>query len=232
MDDNGLSFPVLLDKFFRVMGSGKAYLNLVYLLISFPLGIFYFVYLITGLSVGLPLIFLWVGITILLFVGVGWWLLAAFEREMAIRWLNEEISPMTKPSTEGVDLWTRFKDYFLNPVTWKGLLYLFLKFPLGIFSFVVVVTLVSITVSFLATPVLYQSFSAFTPVVDLGNDAIWMVDSINDALLFSVIGVFLWPASLHAINAVTWLHAKMAKYLLGMEWPGKSASAEVEITEG
>jgi hypothetical protein len=225
MDNEGFSFPDYIDKFFRVMGSGWAYLNLLYLLISFPLGIFYFVYLVTGLSVGLSLIIIWVGIPLLLLVGAGWWLLAAFERQMAIHWLKEDIAPMTQPPAEGEDLWTRFKNYFLNPVTWKSPLYLFLKFPLGIFSFVVVITLVSITLSFLAMPILYQSFSVFTPQFDFGGGHVWYVDSMNDAILFTVMGVFLWPMTLHAVNGVTWLHAKLAKYLLSREWPGKTTTA-------
>jgi hypothetical protein len=158
--------------------------------------------------------------------------MAAFERQMAIHWLKEEIEPMTQPSAEGEDLWTRFKNYFLNPVTWKGLLYLFLKFPLGIFSFVVLITLVSFTLSFLAMPVLYQGFSIITPEIDFGGGLIWHVDSMSDAVLFTVIGVFLWPVTLHALNGVTWLHAKMAKYLLSKEWQGKTTSVELEITEG
>jgi succinate dehydrogenase/fumarate reductase cytochrome b subunit len=228
MIKNGLSFPDLMDKFFRVMGSGQAYLNYLYLLLSFPLGIFYFVFLISGLSVGLPLLIIWVGIPILFLVVAGWWLLAAFERQMAIHWLKEDIAPMTKPPSEGGDLWTRFKDYFLNPVTWKGLLYLFLKFPLGIFSFVVLIALTAFTVSFLAMPVLYQAFTALAPQIDFGAGFIWYVDSMNDALMATLIGVFLWPVTLHALNGVTWLHAKLAKYLLSMEWPGKS----VAISEG
>jgi len=232
MDSNGLNFNDLLDKFFRVMGSGQAYLNSIYLLISFPLGIFYFVFLISGLSVGLPLLIIWVGIPLLLLVGACWWLLAAFERQMAIHWLKEDIAPMTNPSTEGTDLWTRFKDYFLNPVTWKSLLYLFLKFPLGIFSFVVLITLISLTVSFLAMPVIYQAFTALTPQVNFGPGLIWHIDSINDALIATLIGVFLWPLTLHALNGVTWLHAKLAKYLLSMEWPGKNTPVELESTRG
>ncbi|MGD8456364.1 MAG: sensor domain-containing protein [Anaerolineales bacterium] len=226
MDNNGLSFPDIIDKFFRVMGSGQAYLNSLYLLLSFPLGIFYFIFLVTGLSVGIPLLIIWVGIPILLLVFAGWWLLAAFERQMTMHWLKEDIAPMTKPQLEDSDPWTRFKDYFLNPVTWKGLLYLFLKFPLGIFSFVVLITLTSLTVSFLAMPVLYQAFTAFTPEIYFGGGAVWYVDSINDALMATMIGVFLWPVTLHAINGVTWLHAKLAKYLLSMDWPGKPALIE------
>jgi hypothetical protein len=231
MDSNDNGIPDFIDKFFRVMGSGQAYLNLFYLLISFPLGIFYFVFLITGLATGLPLLIIWIGIPILLLVGAGWWLLAAFERQLAIHWLKEDIAPMTRPSAEGEDFWVRFKDYFLNPVTWKSLLYLFLKFPLGIFSFVVLVTFTSITVSFLAMPVLYQAFDSITPAVEFGYGFYWHMDSMNDALLASMIGLLLWPVSLHALNGVTWLHAKLAKYTLSVDWPGTSAPTSVEIAE-
>ena len=51
---------------------------------------------------------------------------------------------------------------------------------------------------------------------------------MNDALMATLIGVFLWPVTLHAVNGVTWLHAKLAKYLLSMEWPGKP----VALSEG
>ncbi|MCK5645321.1 MAG: sensor domain-containing protein, partial [Anaerolineales bacterium] len=71
-------------RFFKVVLSKQAYLNLLYLLAAFPLGIFYFVFLISGLSTGISLVIIWVGIPILLLVGIAWWGLANLERIMAI----------------------------------------------------------------------------------------------------------------------------------------------------
>ena len=75
-----------IGKFFRVIIDGRAYFKILYVFLTFPLGIFYFVFLITGLSVGIGLTIIWIGIPILLLIGLGWWGLAAFERWMAISW--------------------------------------------------------------------------------------------------------------------------------------------------
>lgn len=42
-----------LIKFFGVAVQGRTYLNMLYLLLSFPLGLSYFVILVTGLALGI-----------------------------------------------------------------------------------------------------------------------------------------------------------------------------------
>lgn len=201
--------------FFRIICSGQAYLNLLYLLAAFPLGVFYFVFLVTGLSTGISLIIIWVGIPILLLVGIAWWTLANFERFMVIHLLKEDLSPMTVSPDQDASIWTRFKGYFVNPVTWKSLLYLFLKFPLGLATFVVLITLISLTLAFLITPFTYQSLAFFQPGISIGgNQLIWQINSISDALLAGFIGLILWPVTLHISNGLTWVHAQLAKVML------------------
>ncbi len=51
--------------FFGVIARPQSYINIFYLLLAFPLGIAYFVFLVTGISVGASLIIIWVGIPIL-----------------------------------------------------------------------------------------------------------------------------------------------------------------------
>lgn len=216
-------FNDYIEKFFRVISSRQAYLNLLYVLLSFPLSIFYFVFLVTGLTTGIPLIIIWIGIPLLVLVGIGWWLLAALERQMAIHWLKEDIPPMTLPPTEGADLVTRFRDYFTNIVTWKSLVYLFGKFPLGILNFIVWVTMVAFTLTFLGMPFFYQFFGSIIPVVvDFGGGMFWYIDSLSDALIASVFGIFLWPVTLHILNGVAWVNGKFAKVMLGLYKPVKS----------
>jgi hypothetical protein len=209
-------------RFFRVIGCGQSYLNLLYLLVAFPLGIFYFTFLASGLSAGISLSIIWVGIPILLLVGVGWWALASFERFMVIHMLNEDIPVMWHPSNEGTGIWTRFKEFFTNPVTWKSLLYLFLKFPLGIATFVILITLISLTLAFLTMPFTYEFLSEIQVGVFFGLDLpAWHIDSMSDALLGVLIGLILWPVTLHVTNGLAWLHAKFAKVMLSvdpMEW--------------
>jgi hypothetical protein len=209
-------------RFFKVIVSGQAYLNLFYLLAAFPLGVFYFAFLISGLSTGISLSIIWVGIPILLLVGVGWWALASFERFMAIHWLKEDVPAMALPSNEGTDIWTRFKEFFTNPVTWKSPLYLLLKFPLGIATFVILIALTSLTLAFLTMPLTYEFLPEFQVGVffDPGLPT-WRIDSLSDALLGSLIGLMLWPVTLHVINGLAWVHAKFAKVMLSVDPMGR-----------
>ena len=46
--------------FFGVIAEPQSYINILYLLLAFPLGIAYFVFLVTGISVGAGLIIIWV----------------------------------------------------------------------------------------------------------------------------------------------------------------------------
>lgn len=212
-------------QFFRVMVSGQTYLNLIYLGAAFPLGVFYFVFLVSGLSTGISLAIIWVGIPILLLVGVAWWVLASFERFMAINLLKEDIPAIARPSNEGADLWSRFKIYFANPVTWKSLLYLFLKFPLGITTFIILITLVSLTLAFLSMPLTYEHLQYFQGGISFGPGLpIWQIDSLNDALLGALIGVMLWPVTLHVTNGLAYVHAKFARLMLGAESKNMLAS--------
>jgi len=136
-----------LESKFRVLWEKQTYVNLLYLLVSFPLGIFYVVFLLLGLTSILSTTFI-LGAPILLLVIFIWWRLAGFERNLAMRWLHVEIRPMAPPRKEGLNRWERFRVPLTNAVTWKSLAYLFVKFPLGIISCVVILNMFVLTLGF------------------------------------------------------------------------------------
>ena len=215
--------------FFGVMGSGQAYLNLLYVLAAFPLGLFYFVYLVSGLSFGISLSIIWIGVPLLLLVGAGWWIMASFERYMAIHLLKENVPEMAHPSNQSDELWTRFKKYFTNPVTWKSLVYLFIKFPLGLATFVVLAVLVSLTFGLLSMPFTYQHMEPFH--ISFGRVLpVTQIDSLADALLAAFVGLILWPVTLHITNWFARVHAKFAKVMLG-NYPFDRFAAIIETEE-
>ena len=203
--------------FFKVVINGQAYLNLVYLLAAFPLGVFYFVFLVTGLSLGVSLSILWVGIPLLLMVGVGWWMLARFERLISIHWLKEEVPSITVPHNPVEGIWPTFKSYITNPVTWKSPLYLFLKFPLGVATFTILIILVSLTLAFLTLPLTYQVLDFQIGGFFSVDQILWQVDGLGEALVGTLIGLILWPATLQLINGMTWVHAKFARVMLSAD---------------
>jgi hypothetical protein len=195
------------ERFFGVITQGQTYLNLVYLLLAFPLGLFYFIFLVTGLSLGVGLFIIWIGILILVGMFAAWVGLAYFERWQAIKLLHVDIPPMMRKPTSGMNLWEKFKAYFSDAGTWKGLLYLFLKFPMGIVSFVVVVTLVSLSGGLMLTPVLYPY-----GYIQFGG---WALGSMTEAVGVSLLGILILFASLHVFNGLAYVSGQLARVLLG-----------------
>ena len=195
-----------LKRLFGVVTNPQSYLNIVYLLLAFPLGTFYFVFLVTGLSLGVGLSITLLGIPLLGLVLGGSWALCRFERGAAIIMLKVDI-PAGSPQPESSGLWSRVKVLLKDRVTWTGMLYLLLKFPLGIASFTIVVTLIAVSLALLAAPILYI-------YVDI-NLAIWYVDTLSEAFALTLIGVALSFISLHLMNGMAYVSGRMARVLLG-----------------
>lgn len=196
-----------LQKLFIVFTRPQTYLNLVYLFLTFPLGIIYFTVLITGISLGIGLMIVWVGFLILVAVLALSWAFTIFERQLAINLLH--ISIPQKPSTAvpGETILHQLKRLVTNSQTWKGMLYLFLKFPLGIITFSVAVTLLAVSLSLILAPLLYQ----FVPVNFFDVE----INSMSLALLMTVVGIFLLPLSLFALNFMADLWGKITEIFLG-----------------
>ena len=211
--------------FFGVVADPRSYMNVLYLLLSFPLGIAYFVFLVTGISLGLGLLIIWVGVPILVLVLAASWALYQLERLLAIHLLKEDI-PAIAPGDDRserledghpslgteerlfIGAWRRLKAHLANRLTWTGILYLFLKFPLGIASFVMVVVLVAFTGALLAAPFYFS--------VDDGIDiGIWQVDELWEALILTIIGIPLAFISLHLMNGAAFLQGRLARLMLG-----------------
>ncbi len=216
-----------LAKFFGVFLDGQSYLNALYVFLAFPLGLFYFIFLVVGLSLGISLLILWVGILILLVVLGGWWAFAAFERQMAIWLLHEDIPPMPRPGAQPQGTWAQFVGYLTNPVTWKSLVYLLVKFPLGILSFVVAVTLLALTGAFLTAPL---SFAFFPMQIQLIGNQVYSIDTPLEAGLAFLVGLILALVSLHILNGLAWISGRFAYLMLGYFPAAKRPSALAQKT--
>jgi len=207
----------VFDKFFGVIAKGQTYLNFIYLFLAFPLGLIYFIFLVTGISVGVATLIIWVGLFILALVIAGWWLCAGFERTLAINLLHFDIPPMSTPRSDKAQTNLQKLGAFLaNPVTWKGLLYLFVKFPLGILSFVVLVTLSAVTLTMLFAPLLYRYIQ---PEIIGWTGVIWRIDTMGESVAASIIGFILIFISLHIFNGLAWVSGKFAQLMLGNPKP-------------
>ena len=197
----------VMSSLFRPATRVQTYVNLIYLLLAFPLGTAYFVFLFAGLSAGITLFVTVVGVPILLFVfGVSWGL-TAFERALTNRLLGVYIPPVSSRFSSSRGAWHRLRVHLLNRETWTGVLYIFARFPLGIASFVVVGTLLSLTGLLLAAPVV-------APFLDY-DIGFWRVDTVGEGLVLLIIGIPMGLASLNVINTLAFMWGFFARLMLG-----------------
>ena len=197
--------------FFGIIIKKQTYKNMLYLLMSFPLGIFYFVFLVTGISLGIGLAIIWAGVFILsgVMFAANW--LSVFERRLVISMLGKEIQELERKELTG-GLFKKIFSSIADGKTWKRILYLFIKFPFGILNFVLVITLVSTSIALIGTPFYLQ----------IGIDNIH-VNSIVRSLFSSypvliplgmAVGAFLLFISLHLFKGLAYLSEKLAKGML------------------
>jgi len=200
-----------LARFFTAPFQARSYTNLLYLATAFPLGLAYFIFLVVGLALGVGLSIVWVGIPILALVLGGSWGLAALERQMAIHLLGARVPPMTPATPAAKGFWKQVGAFLTNPVTWKGMGYLIVKFPLGVATFTVVVFLLALSGGLLTAPFFYQYG---TWGIQMGT---WQVDTLGEALLCSGLGVIVALISLNVLNGLAWFWRQIASSMLGSE---------------
>lgn len=184
----------------------ESYLNIVYLLLSFPLGIFYFIFVMVGLSLSLGLIFIGVGLLILWIVLTGIRGLAVWERYLAV-WLLEAQIEGNPPRVVGEQSFFKSLKFNLTDSwTWRGLVFLVLKFPLGIFSFIVCVVLVSVSISLLGAPLAYR----YVPITFFDH----RVGTSEEALVCFLLGFGIALLSIHVTNAIAAFWRSLARLML------------------
>ena len=125
-----------------------------YLILALPLGIFYFVAIVTGLSLGTGLFITWLGIPILIATFGFCTVFSKYERTLANNFLDANIAPLTQMEIPH-GMWANFKTRFLDERTWMRIFYLVAKFPLGVFTFSIEIALAASSLFLIATPFLY-----------------------------------------------------------------------------
>jgi len=208
--DNNRPIDLSWNDIFNSIWKKQTWLNVSYLLISFPLGLIYFIFLVTGISIGFGLLILVFGIFILMGVIMISYGLARFERVLAINFLNVDINPIEERNSKPGFL-PKFRAMISNAFTWKGLFFLFLKFPLGVFSFSLTVSLLTASLALITAPIFYN---ANWYDFDIGP-YIWNINTFEGSLLGFVIGILFLFFSLLLLNLLAWASGQLAKLLLG-----------------
>ena len=204
-----------VDPVLGVVVNPQTYRNIAYLLLAFPLGIFYFIFLVTGFSLGISLAIIWLGIPLLIAVLMLSRIFANLERQLISKFLS--INMASANITPQGNLWQRAKALVLNPSTWAEIFYLFSKFVLGIISFILIITLLATSLGLIATPFFWNLWGQEW---NLGIPGVWEVDSFSKSIAMCVLGVIIGVASLHFINGLAWLYGEYTKAILeSARWP-------------
>lgn len=210
----------LAGRFFGVAADPRTYGALFYMLLSLATGIFYFTWAVTGLSLSAGLSVLIIGLPfIVLFFG-SVRALSLLEGRIVEAMLGMRMPRRPVYPEQGSTLMRRIGRMFTDVHTWTTLCYLWLMLPLGIVYFTLAVTLLSVSLAFIAAPLallfdrstLYGWFVEGHVTMDwgFGPHAVgW-----GDALALCVIGIVLLFATLHLARALGRMHGHIAKHML------------------
>ena len=199
-----------LGRFFGVFLDPRAYLCLVYLLLSLVTGTAYFLFATIGLSMSLGLAILIVGVPFFLaFIGIA--RVVALAEGRIVESLLGVRMPRRPPYRDvGTPFWRRVVEMLKDPRTWSTLLYLLLMLPLGLFYFVFAVVGLVISIVTVIAPIFMLLY--YAGVVEIDG----VVSGPHPALLplISILGILLLTITMHFARGLGHLHGQLARTLL------------------
>jgi two-component system phosphate regulon sensor histidine kinase PhoR len=220
---------------FAVLRRPQTYLNLLYLLLAFPLGLVYGYVFVTLFDYAFGFGNLGSLILLLAYLAGGTWLLAIFERFLAHWLLRVDFTPMAPMVVGSPSLWERTKAHLRNPVTWKSIVYVvFARFLFGVFALAVVSVLLTVALTLLLAPFLYivaaetygtgllsNLLGTYSP--ELHTIATWVNTGgriepivLVISLLLAALDVVVLVGSLHVFNCMAAAWGWFARAMLGM----------------
>ncbi|MGC9779532.1 MAG: sensor domain-containing protein [Candidatus Heimdallarchaeota archaeon] len=210
--------PLEQVSFFGVWKYGRTYLNIVYMILLMPLGIFYFTYAVTLFSTFVGLLVTCIGIFLLYF-----FLITLPYFMLAQGWLMRVFVGIELPKQE-VDIAEdrtfiqKSFDALKSKVIWKSLLYfLFIAMPLGIITFTLTVTLISTGLGL--------TFAWLAPLIEYAVegstlDYPWVISSTVRILMIigyaitPFIGIPVLTGTLHLNNRLSIYHGRLIVRIL------------------
>lgn len=208
-------------RYFAVLWSGRTFKAYVYLLLALPLGIAYFVYTITLLSVSIGLAVIWVGIPLLVGLLVSLRGIGAAERGTANIMLDAQILPPGRRRSREAEQgrqswWLRTWDIVADSHAWKVALWTLMRLVLGVVGFAVAIAALVVPISIAAA--IIQAV-----LIELGlGDWSYSADSasiVSTVSFWTLIGapalVLFMPALPWAARGLAAAHRSIARWALG-----------------
>jgi uncharacterized membrane protein len=201
-----------LGRFFGVYADPRAYLSLLYMLLSLVTGIVYFTFSATGLSLSVGLAILIIGVPFfLLFVGTAR-IVALAEGRLVETMLGTRMPRRPPYPNRETPFLARILEMLKDPRTWGTLLYFLLMLPLGVFYFTFAVVGIVLSIATIVAPIAVLFYDAGW--ITINGDV--QMQALHPALLplVSILGLLLLTITMHLARGIGYLHGQLAKHLL------------------
>jgi Putative sensor/HAAS len=198
-------------KVFGVFLDPRAYGSLLYMFLSLATGILYFTWAVTGLSLSLGLSVLIIGLPFFLFFLASIRLFALLEGRLVESLLGVRMPRRPQFASQAGSIWARLRVWLRDGRTWTTLLYMVLKLPLGIFSFVIFTVLTTLSLALLAAPVA-QLFIDHPVITFYDDNGIYATPWL--APIFWLAGLLDLLVTMHLARALGRVHGAIVKAML------------------
>ncbi|WEL18688.1 Histidine kinase, HisKA_3 family [Halorhabdus sp. SVX81] len=180
----------------------------MYHVLGFPLGILSFLGVVIGVSLGLTLSILFVGIAILAGTVVLLRVFAIVEARLAATFLDETIQSPRQLDTSPSEPISHVRNACTDEQTWRACAFALVRLPVGVIQFTVAVTLTALSLALVTAPLHYDGVQLFQ------FGPWWHLGSLSEALLAVPVGVLLWAFSLHVFDLLGTAMERFTRTLL------------------
>lgn len=200
----------VLGRFFGIMGNPMAWTAMLYLLLGLPVGVFLFTWAVTGLALSVGLSILIIGLPFFLLFLASVRLLGFVEGRLVEALLGVRMPRRPVHPGESKSYFRRIMDMLKDGRTWSTIFYMLLKLPLGIASYLVVVTGVTIPIGLIAAPIIQYGFDE--PTIWFNNGPVFLPWYAEGVLV--ILGILLFVVMMHAFRWLGLVQAWLARALL------------------
>ncbi|MFV2174333.1 sensor histidine kinase [Actinomadura sp. LOL_016] len=183
-----------------------------YQLVGLAFGLAWFVVLVTGVSLSVGLLIIWVGMPLAALLLLLWRGGAIFERQLLKGAFGITIPSPYRPLPDG-HLLKKLKGMAADPATWKDFAYFALLFPVTLVEFTVSVALWGAAAVFLVAPLVVLLGEDMR--VQLGDLVTYHPQSALGAVPAVVAGCALVVLAMYVTRVMALGHALYAVFLLG-----------------
>lgn len=201
----------VLGRFFGVAADPRTYASVFYMVLALATGIFYFTWVVAGLSLSLGLAITIIGIPLLILFFGSVRVLSLVEGRLVEVMLGERMPRRPLYANRDRPVLERIKELFTDPRMWSTLLYMLLMLPLGVVYFTIAVTLLALSLSLLLSPLALLPgihLNVWMFGFDIPQTAPWLLP------VLSLVGLALLFVTLHVARGIGRLHGALAKHLL------------------